>query len=506
MPPKDPLGVGCLWSRLSGLSGNADETIAFGISEAPVVRGGSGQATMRSDLSVAAVSGHRWRRRRANDRRECLDWCRSCWCRPWQAAPALFMPRDGSAHPAPTAPEVRFDTNMNGYIESEELKGAVASFFAQHMGKDDLFKLVLLQRHREYIPPPSLLDMRDAARDGIKTEWRVKTRNGARGCLGTVMATTLLRPGWFRGTNGHSTRTCLEDERRLLYNLQIDFSNDEIAVEDILRVATLPWMFDANQTRAENDVRWFVTLTLSGESRPFAEKLLSKGWVLDDITPREWSIIHDLIVVHEADPEMSGYLLDEIEPPIDQLDKELARAARSLAVSAPAFGKGTAEWDRLRTEPWFLDGLDTFERVFLTTVPVYDALRQHLFSPDRIFIDSKTITLPLKGNVTLWVYYEASTKIRNAHELLPELEEAVRGAEEFVGVPFPKDHVIMFLWDIGAGGRKILGPLLGNPPFQWRLRTALYNPPRGGALLFRAKCPQPMLGSQRAEPISQLTS
>ena len=36
MPPKDPLGVGCLWSRLSGLSGNADETIAFGISEAPV--------------------------------------------------------------------------------------------------------------------------------------------------------------------------------------------------------------------------------------------------------------------------------------------------------------------------------------------------------------------------------------------------------------------------------------------------------------------------------------
>ena len=36
VPPEDPFGVGCLWSRLSGLSGDPDETVAFAITQDPV--------------------------------------------------------------------------------------------------------------------------------------------------------------------------------------------------------------------------------------------------------------------------------------------------------------------------------------------------------------------------------------------------------------------------------------------------------------------------------------
>ena len=36
VPPVDPLGVGCLWSRFRGLSGEPDDTLAFAISQHPV--------------------------------------------------------------------------------------------------------------------------------------------------------------------------------------------------------------------------------------------------------------------------------------------------------------------------------------------------------------------------------------------------------------------------------------------------------------------------------------
>ena len=36
VPPEDEFGLGCVWSRLSGLSGNPDATIAFGITDDPV--------------------------------------------------------------------------------------------------------------------------------------------------------------------------------------------------------------------------------------------------------------------------------------------------------------------------------------------------------------------------------------------------------------------------------------------------------------------------------------
>ena len=55
VPPEDPLGVGCLWSRLSGLSGNPDETIAFGITEAPVY-----VEILASDYAFGAVGCGTW--------------------------------------------------------------------------------------------------------------------------------------------------------------------------------------------------------------------------------------------------------------------------------------------------------------------------------------------------------------------------------------------------------------------------------------------------------------
>ena len=364
----------------------------------------------------------------------------------------------GTAHPAATAPEVRYDTNMNGYIDSEELNWVVSAFFAGQSNREELRKLVLLNRRHDYVPPPSLLEMRDAApwyQDGVEgedEEWGARTLE----YLTRVDATAARLASRYRWA---FDKDMLEDERRALYLLftEFEFNEQGVLVEDIVRVGTLPWMLDDTMTRSEGDVRWFVVEALAGESRPFAEKLLLREWLLDDVTPREWGIVHDLILVDGADPDMTGYLLGQIVEPIDQMDEELAGIARYLAVGSPSLGDGRADWDRLRTEPWFLDGVDSSERVFLVATSSYDVLSQHMFAPEGLFIDSKTISLPLKGDVTLWVFHEAKTRIRNSHELMTELEAAVRGAEEFVGAPFTRDHVIMVLWDTGSGGGRNYG-------------------------------------------------
>ena len=77
---------------------------------------------------------------------------------------------DATRQPAPDAPEVRYDANLNGQIDSKELYGIISGFFAQHMSREDLNRLLLLHRNKDYVPPPSLLEMRNAApwyQDGI---------------------------------------------------------------------------------------------------------------------------------------------------------------------------------------------------------------------------------------------------------------------------------------------------------------------------------------------------
>ena len=215
------------------------------------------------------------------------------------------------APPAPGAPEVRYDANMNGYIDREELDGIVSGFFAEHIGREDLAQLLLLQRHRGYIPPPSLLEMRDAApwyQDGVDNEdeqwgvWRLQALSDQ----DPVASRLVSRYGWAFDDD------MTEEEWRLLYGIENDFKFQRAFVEDIIRVGTLPWMLDESVSRSERDVRWFLTTALAGESRAFAEQILLKDWLLDDATSNESGVVYDLITLNEVTPDIAEYLLGQI--------------------------------------------------------------------------------------------------------------------------------------------------------------------------------------------------
>ena len=68
---------------------------------------------------------------------------------------------------------------------------------------------------------------------------------------------------------------------------------------------------------------------------------------------------------------------------------------------------------------------------------------------DSHFTRSARITLPLAGDVNLWVVYHDPfpPDLLPAYEPLTLLEQAVRGAERLMGLPFPTTDVILLVHD-----------------------------------------------------------
>ena len=93
-------------------------------------------------------------------------------------------------------------------------------------------------------------------------------------------------------------------------------------------------------------------------------------------------------------------------------------------------------------EPWFVDGLDEEERIYLIAAIAAERWDQ-LFEP--YTVESEAIALPHSGEVNLWaVQYGPSP---SGPSKLAQMEDAVRGVEQFWGLPFPVDNVILSLED-----------------------------------------------------------
>ena len=97
--------------------------------------------------------------------------------------------------------------------------------------------------------------------------------------------------------------------------------------------------------------------------------------------------------------------------------------------------------ERLMTTSWFLDGLDEKERVFLIAAGTTRLDADELFDPYNI--DSSTITLPHAGVVNLWLVHEPPPLF--GRRVLADLEKAVQNSEQFWGIPFPVNDVILSL-------------------------------------------------------------
>ncbi len=218
------------------------------------------------------------------------------------------------------------------------------------------------------------------------------------------------------------------------------------------------------------------------QARPgLAATLQANGWFADTPTAREAQVLASLARFAEKHPNLAaetagaplkiggvvgyGYGRNAIEllHTLADWNPELARqmlayfseepfrnrnfsALHSLS-SMSAGNSHITRLERLVAQPWFADGLNAEERALITVLPFggqeFDDL---ITSP---FSRSAVITLPLAGEVNLWAFrtdpFPPDTM--TGGNVLVMMEEAVRGAEQLMGVPFPTTDVIMRIDD-----------------------------------------------------------
>ena len=180
--------------------------------------------------------------------------------------------------------------------------------------------------------------------------------------------------------------------------------------------------------------------TAARNNLDFATELVTAPWVVDGLTlvESEYGIVQLRTLaggsfIPNGSPELARRVMGLIPYPPKEVDFFLVYAMRDIALYNP---EGL---ERLFRKPWFRDGLDEDERIYLIAAGGTRLDADQLFKT--YTIASSTIDLPLAGVVDLWVVHRLSD--RTGRVALAHLEKAVQDTEQFWGIPFPVDAVIL---------------------------------------------------------------
>ena len=101
--------------------------------------------------------------------------------------------------------------------------------------------------------------------------------------------------------------------------------------------------------------------------------------------------------------------------------------------------------DRLTAQPWFADGLNDQDAAFVVTLkwPATQDLTLYEDLLQAHFMQTRTVSLPLAGDVNIWVVQNAPFPTDD--DVVDVIEGTARISEEFMGVPFPTTDIILLV-------------------------------------------------------------
>ena len=242
----------------------------------------------------------------------------------------------------------------------------------------------------------------------------------------------------------------------------------DVALAEI--VATYPWVAD-DITGVEGD--GLIALdSLAAEDLALADIVAAYSWIADDITETEWSALHNLGRIATKDLELAEivaaypWVADDITETerwalhgLHAVTPDTARQLLEMAQPAEGIGDDSGQWDvrliaavgglgqklfeELADEPWFADGIDDEEKALLTVVTFmrHDSPNMYSELVQSRHIQSFTVSLPLAGEVDIWVFGNAP--FRSGEDLPAIIADTARIAEGLLGVPFPTNEIIL---------------------------------------------------------------
>lgn len=224
----------------------------------------------------------------------------------------------------------------------------------------------------------------------------------------------------------------------------------------------LPWIADGIdrwETHAASD----LYATAAFYDPDFALDLATAPWVVDGVAfleaffgiralsafagERVHTFLHSQDGTSEdralpASPDLARHMMGLIDSPPGERDIFLLTRLNAIRRIHPGW------FERLLTEPWFVDGLDEEERILLIAAGELEGGRLS----ESYTVASASVALPHSGNVDLWAVWHGLS--HSEQTILAEMEKAVRGSERFWELPFPVEDVILFLEDAEECARK----------------------------------------------------
>ncbi len=177
-------------------------------------------------------------------------------------------------------------------------------------------------------------------------------------------------------------------------------------------------------------------LDVAFENRPVASSLVTRRWVRDGITDLEVNFIEKFAYLAGRDADAASRVLGmpflkTIEPADVSAMESLAR----LAIFEPKTFRD------VMSHPTLSDGItDQWAPIIATLHGVAEtnpALIEVLLHPGVVVLESRTVMLPLSGEVGLYIIRTGPGATRS----MDLLEHAVRGAEAYMGLPLPTNYV-----------------------------------------------------------------
>ena len=233
------------------------------------------------------------------------------------------------------------------------------------------------------------------------------------------------------------------------------------------RLVVKPWVQDDITSDETTALRYLYRAGRYVDE--LADRLVVKPWVQDDITADEATVIRDLYLTARAqdealEPATNAKALQLVDMPfLESVERADAPAMESLRKLE---GNNTARFLEVMSHPVLSDGITDEEAKVVALLWGTNTYKPEyvddLLTQSGIFVEEKTIQLPLSGEVLLAVF-------RHRDQVTPSidyLEHSVTFMEEIMANPLPVNYVALFFTDAipeDVGG-KYFGTHIGAKP------------------------------------------
>ena len=177
-------------------------------------------------------------------------------------------------------------------------------------------------------------------------------------------------------------------------------------------------------------------------------ELAGASWLADNVTRIELDAIYGISTLYDINPVLTRQILEyTLEEPVKDRNVFLPYVLSDLSFDKEKFLP-------IINSTWFVDGLLPEERAFILALWVASG-NELLYNEllDSYLVESMTISLPISGDVDIWIFHQGNFLKENMQTVV----DTVLETENLIGSPFPLNDVIVVSvngskYDIGAGG------------------------------------------------------